>query len=288
MNVLPLPKQVQIISLLTDGMSIRATARHTGADKDSVMRLSKRIGDACQRLHHARMRGLQVSCLELDETWSFVRKKQQNVQEHDPSEYGDAYLWLAIDAHTKLIVSYLVGKRTGESAQAFVADVRGRVINRPQITTDALSAYADAIDRAFGGDVDYVMKNKKAGGYPIQRGHPDMTQVTTNHIERFNLSLRTQLRRHTRRTSGHSKKMDHHQSAIALLIASYNFTRIHETLRVTPAMEYGLTNHVWSVGELIEQALVAPIPEPLPQPPAYPRPDRRPFKLYVVRGGKMR
>lgn len=135
-----------------------------------------------------------------------------------PPEGGDCYPWLALYAHTKLIVSYLVGKRTAESAQAFVADVRGRIINRPQIMTDALSAYADAIEMGFGADVDYVMMNKKAGGYPIQHGHPDMTHVTTNHIERVNLTLRTQLRRHTRRTSGHSKKFDHHQAAIALLI----------------------------------------------------------------------
>ena len=122
-----------------------------------------------------------------------MRKKQQNIQDHDPAECGDAYLWLALDAHTKVIISYLVGKRTGESAKAFVADVRGRVINRPQITTDSFAPYADAISSAFGVDVDYVMMNKKADGYPVQHGRPDLTPVTTNHVERCNLTVRTQL-----------------------------------------------------------------------------------------------
>ena len=191
MNRLSFPQQVRVISLLTEGNSIRATERLTGVHRDTIMRLSKRVGEACHRLHHARMRELQVSCLELDETWSFVRKKQQNIQDHDPAECGDAYLWLALDAHTKVIISYLVGKRTGECAKTFVADVRGRIINRPQITTDAFAPYADAISSAFGVDVDYVMMNKKAGGYPIQRGRPDLTQVTTNHVERANLTVRT-------------------------------------------------------------------------------------------------
>ena len=288
MNQLSFPKQVQVISLLTEGMSIRSIERLTGTNRNTIMRLGKRVGDACQRFHHARMRGLQVSCLELDETWSFIRKKQGNLQPDDPAEYGDTYLWIALDAHTKLIISYLIGKRTGACAQAFLADVRGRVINRPQITTDALSAYAEAIDRAFGGDVDYVMMNKKAGGYPIQRGRPDM-DVTTNHVERVNLTLRTQLRRHTRRTSGHSKKLDRHQAAIALLIAHYNFCRVHESLCVTPAMEFGLTSHIWDMTELMQAAEDTPMDmEPLPQLPAYPRPGRKPFQLFVVRGGKMR
>jgi len=288
-NQLPFHRQVQVISLLTESMSIRGIERLTGTNRNTIMALGKRVGDACHRLHHARMRGLQVGCLELDETWSFVCKKQKNLQDGDPAEYGDTYLWVAIDAQSKLIISYLVGKRTGEDARAFLADVRGRVINRPQITTDAFKAYEEAVDAAFGGDVDYVMMNKQAGGYPIQRGRPDMDQVTTNHVERFNLTVRTQLRRHTRRTSGHSKKLDRHQAAIALLIAFYNYCRVHEALSVTPAMEFGLTRHIWDVAELMQAAEAAPDPEPLPQPPGYPRPGRRPApRLYVLPGGKNR
>ena len=170
MNILPFPRQVEVVSLLTEGTSLRTTARLTGVDRNTIMRLNRRVGEACHRLHHARMRDLQCALLELDETWSFVGKKQKNVQDHDPPEVGDAYLWLALDVHTKLIISYLVGKRTAESAQAFVADVRGRVVNRPQIVTDAFPAYADAIAEAFGTEVDYVMMNKRAGGYPVQIG----------------------------------------------------------------------------------------------------------------------
>ena len=213
---------------------------------------------------------------------------EQIVQEHDPAECGDAYLWLALDAHTKLIVSYLIGKRTGENAKTFLTDVRGRVVNRPQITTDAFAPYADAVAAAFGVDVDYVMMNKKAGGYPIQRGRPDLTQVTTNHVERANLTVRTQLRRHTRRTLSHSKKLAHHQAAISLMIAHYDWCRVHEALCVTPAMEFGLSRHVWSVAELIREAEAAPTDlEPLPAPPPLPRLDRQPFQLRVIRGGKL-
>ena len=285
MNMLPFPRQVEVVSLLTEGNSLRTTARLTGVDRNTIMRLNRRVGEACHRLHHARIRDLQCALLELDETWSFVGKKQKNVQDHDPPEVGDAYVWLALDVHTRLIISYLVGKRTAECAQAFVADVRGRVVNRPQITTDALPSYAEAVEEAFGAEVDYVMMNKQAGGYPVHIGHPDLTQVTTNHVERANLTVRTHLRRHTRRTNGHSKKLKPHRDAIALMAAHYNFCRVCEPLRVSPAIEMGLTDHLWSVAELLREAEAAPPIAPITPPPAvYPRPGRRPFKLYA--GGK--
>ena len=192
MNILPLAQQVRIISLLVEGNSIRSIERLTNRHRDTIMRLGARVGAACHRLHDARMRGLQVSCLELDETWSFVRKKQKNLQAGDPADFGDTYLWLAIEVHTKLIVSYLVGKRDGESAMAFLDDIRRRVINRPHITTDAFAPYADAVYAAFGSDgVDYVMQNKQAEEYTTQLGNPDLDQVTTNHVERLNLTVRT-------------------------------------------------------------------------------------------------
>ncbi len=285
MNILPFPQQVEVVSLLIEGMSMRATARKTRVDRNTIMRLNRRVGEACHRLHHARMRDLQCTRVEMDETWSFVGKKQKNVQDHDPPEAGDAYLWLALDVHTRLIISYFVGKRNAESAQAFVADVRNRVVNRPQIVTDAFTAYEAAVEAAFGTEVDYVMMNKRAGGYPVQIGHPDLTQVTTNHVERANLTVRTHLRRHTRRTNGHSKKLTPHQDAIALLIAYYNFCRVCEPLRVSPAIEMGLTDHLWNVPELLREAAAAPPIEPIIPPPAvYPRPGRRPFKLVV--GGR--
>jgi len=195
MNCLSFPQQVRFISLLTEGNSIRATERLTGIHRDTIMRLSTRVGQACHRLHHARIHGLQVSCFELDETWSFVFKKQHNLQEHDPAEYGDIYLWLALDAHTKLIISYLIGKRDGEHAMMFLDDVRQRVINKPQITTNAFTPYGDAVYAAFGSaGVDYVMMNKTKGGeYEIRLRDPDLSQVTTNHVERVNLTVRTQI-----------------------------------------------------------------------------------------------
>ena len=284
MNRLSLARQIEVVALLTEGNSLRATARLTGVDRNTIMRLNRRVGDGCHRLHHARMRDLQVAQLELDETWSFVGKKQQNLQENDPVEYGDIFLWIGLDVRTKLIVSYLAAKRDGESAQAFVADVRARVINRPQIVTDAFAPYEAAVRMAFGAEVDYLMLNKKAGGYPVQIGHPDLTQ-TTNHVERANLTVRTHLRRHTRRTNGHSKKLAPHRDAIALLVAYYNWCRVCEPLRVSPAIEAGLTDHIWSVGELLREAEAAPPIEPITPPPAvYPRPGRQRFKLYV--GGR--
>lgn len=286
MNCLSFSRQIEVVSLLVEGNSLRATARLTGVDRNTVARLNRRVGDGCRRLHDARMRNLQCARLELDETWSFIGKRQKNLQDGDSAELGDVYLWLGLDVHTRLIVSYLVGKRTAESARAFLADLRGRVVNRPQITTDAFSAYEDAVEAAFGTAADYVMKNKKAGGYPVQIGHPDLTQVTTNHVERCNLSIRTHLRRHTRRTNGHSKKLVPHQDAIAILISYYNFCRVCEPLRVSPAIEMGLTDHLWSVAELLREAEAAPPIEPITPPPAavYPRPGRRRFKLYA--GGK--
>jgi hypothetical protein len=162
------------------------------------------------------------------------------------------------------------------------------VLNRPQIVTDAYLPYEAAVSEAFGGSVDYVMLNKKAGGYPIQRGHPDLSRATTNHVERANLTIRMHLCRCSRRTNAHSKKIGPHRAAIALHIAFYNWCRVHETLRVTPAMELGLTDHVWSITELMRESLATPIDvPPLDQPHPFPRPDRQPFKLRVIRGGKI-
>ena len=290
MSQLSFPDQVRVISLLTESNSLRATARLTGLHRTTIMNLAERVGDACGRLHHARMRNLQVSCLQLDETWSFVNTKQKNLQDHNPVEHGDCYLWLALDADRKAIISYRVGKRAAEDANRFVADLRGRVVNRPQIITDAYLPYEAAVAEAFGGNVDYVMLNKKAGRVPsVMRGRPDLSQATTNHVERANLTVRMHLRRCARRTNAHSKKIGPHRAAIALHIAFYNWCRVHETLRVTPAMETGLTDHVWSVAELMREALATPLDvPPLTQPRPVRRPDRQPFTLRMIQGGKIR
>ena len=280
MYQLPVSQQVHVIALLTEGMSIRAIARLTDVRWDTIMRLGARIGSACDRLHDQVMRNLQIPLLQLDETWAFIQKKQHQVQDHHPDEQGDCYLWLALDATTKVIISYHLGKRTAENAKTFVADLRARIINRPQITTDAFRPYVDAIEDAFGTEVDYVRINKRAGFVKdIMQGHPDLSAAHTAYIERCNLTIRMQLRRHARRTNAHSKTFRNHCAAVALHLAFYHWCRVHETLRVTPAMELGLTNHVWSVAELIDQAQA---PQGSPLPPAF----HSPPKLRVIQGGK--
>ena len=281
MNRLPFPQQVQVISLLTEGNSIAAISRLTGIHRDTIMRLSLRIGQGCDRLHESMVRDLQIPFIEIDETWSFIQKKQHRVQDHHPPEQGDCYLWLAIDPMTKVVLSYLLGKRTAENAKALLADVRRRVLNRPQITTDGFNAYVDAVDEAFGPAVDYATVTKEANFLKaVHQGQPDLSHANTTFIERCNLTVRMHLRRHARRTNAFSKTLEGHHAAIALHFAFYHWCRIHETLRVTPAMELGLTNHVWSVGELIETAEANPEPDPLPavawQPP----------RLRLIQGGK--
>ncbi len=290
MNRLPLDRQIHVISLLCEGNGIRSTERLTGVHRDTIMRLTQRVGDGCHRLHHARMRDLQPARLELDETWSCIRVKQKNIRPDHPVEYGDCYTWVGLDADKRTIVSYWVGKRSAEDAEAFVADLRHRVVNRPQIVTDAYQPYEPVLAKWFGGSADYVMLNKKAGNVPVViRGRSDAGGLTTNHVERVNLTLRAHLRRCTRRTTAISKKKVAHQAAIALGVGFYNWCRVHETLRVTPAMEMGLTDHIWSIAELLREAEAAPPIEPIPPPPAavFPRPGRRLFRIQVSRGRKM-
>ena len=280
MNQLPLSKQVQIISLLTEGMSIAAIYRVTGISRDTIRRLSRIVGDSCDRLHDRMMRNLQVPFIEIDETWDFIQKRQHNVKDYHPPEQGDCYLWLAIDPVSKVVLSYLLGKRTAENARALLRDVRRRVINRPQITTDGFNVYPDAVDEAFGTEVDYASVTKEANfAKTVHQGNPDLSRANTTFIERCNLTVRMHLRRHTRRTNAFSKTMEGHRTAVALHFAFYHWCRIHESLRVTPGMELGLTNHVWSIEELIETALATPDPEPLPEVAWQPR-------LRVIQGGR--
>ena len=282
MNRLPFPQQVQVISLLTEGNSIAAISRLTGIHRDTIMRLSLRIGQGCDRLHESMVRDLQIPFIEIDETWSFIQKKQHRVQAHHPPEQGDCYLWLAIDPMTKVVLSYLLGKRTAENAKALLADVRRRVLNRPQITTDGFRPYIDAVDEAFGTEVHYASVTKEDNFHKqVHQGQPNLDRANTTFIERCNLTVRMHLRRHARRTNAHSKTMAGHRAAIALHFAFYHFCRVHESLRVTPAMEMQLTNHIWSVGELIEMAQESPEPDPLPAVAWQPR-------LRVIQGGRSR
>ncbi len=233
------------------------------------------------------MRDLNVSVIEVDEAWSFIAKKQKRVRDTDPREFGDSYTWIALDANRKAIISYRVGKRTIPDATAFMTDLRGRVANRPQITSDGYAPYLDAVEYAFGHDVDYAMLQKVYGGTPegadaarryspgailgvektIVTGDPDESVISTSYVERQNLTLRMQIRRFTRLTNGFSKKLESHRAAVSLHVAWYNLCRVHETIRCTPAMELRITDHVWSIRELIDRAMSTPAPAPIAPKP---------------------
>lgn len=271
MNILPFDKQVSAVAALTEGCSIRATERLTSIHRDTIMRLGVRVGQGCAQVHDAIMRDLQVPVIELDEIWAYVGKKQRRAGT-DP-DAGDQYTFTALDATSKAILTYRTGKRTAENTQAFVHDLRARVINRPQITSDGFEPYRVAIEEAFGIDVDYAMlvKHYKAEpakdaarryspGYVVgveQRrvvGRPRHQHISTSYVERSNLTFRMQQRRFTRLTNGFSKKLENHQAAVSLFVAHYNLCRVHEVLRMTPAMHLGVADHIWEIGELIEAA----------------------------------
>jgi IS1 family transposase len=279
--------RAQIIRCLCEGNSIRSTVRITGAAKRTVTRLLCEMGCACADLHHHAVRNVAVKRLQCDEIWSFVGAKKKNVTlEQLAAGWGDVWTWTAIDADTKLCVTYHVGDRGKHSAFAFMQDCAFRIVGRPQITTDAHKPYLAAVEAAFGGDADYAQLHKLYGApdTPETRyspatcigctmktvsGVPDPKHVSTSYVERQNLTMRMSMRRFTRLTNGFSKKVENHGHAVALYFAYYNFCRVHQTLRVTPAMEAGLTDHVWSVEELV--AL-------MPQPQAK---KRGPYKARI-------
>jgi IS1 family transposase len=251
-------------------MSIRGTVRLTGVAKNTVVNLLCDMGNACASYHDLNVRNVRVRRLQCDEIWSFVGAKQKNTSaEKKSAGWGDVWTWTAIDADTKLCISYLVGKRDTGWATDFMMDCRERIIGRPQITTDAHKPYMKAVEEAFGGDADYAMLHKIYGA-PLESetryspakcigsdmktvsGTPDPKYVSTSYVERQNLTMRMSMRRFTRLTNAFSKKIENHAAAISLYFMYYNFCRVHQTLRVTPAMEAGLANHVWTVEELVQ------------------------------------
>jgi IS1 family transposase len=268
MNCLGTETRARVVNCLIEGCSIRATVRMTGAAKNTVVKLLADMGCACAVYHNRYVRNLKVRRLQADEIWCFVGAKAKNVSAEKKLEgWGDIWTWVGIDADTKLVVSYLVGGRDGGWAQDFMEDCASRIKNRVQITTDGHRAYLEAVENAFGADIDYAQLQKIYGApadndtryspatcigcdMKVVSGNPDPKHVSTSFVERQNLTMRMQMRRFTRLTNGFSKKADNHRHMVALHYMFYNFCRVHQTLRCTPAMEAGLTDHVWSLEEL--------------------------------------
>jgi IS1 family transposase len=276
--VQPIEKQTEILCLLLEGLSIRATHRRTRAHRDTINRLSLRIGQACALLHDRLIRDVQVSQIQLDEQHSYVGKRQVHISPEDPEHLGETWLFIALAANEKAVLSYLIGKRTEYNARILARDPRSRILNRPQITTDGFVPSIDAVEDAFGGGVDFAQLVKNAGGSrrhqdrgpfiqkTIISGDPDLKKISTSFVERFNLSSRMSLRRLVRRTNAFSKRLEHHHAAMSLWIAYYNFCRFHSTLRTTPAVAVGVTDHICSVAELMSEALKIPPRPETPEP----------------------
>ena len=258
-------KQVAIISALAEGSSIRSIERITGVHRDTIMRLGVRVGKGCISLMDGKMRDLPCENLQFDELWGFIGKKQKHVQPEDNPTCGDVWTFCAIDSDTKLVPSFKVGKRDMATANAFVSDVASRMRNRIQISTDGLPGYVEAVERAFGMNVDYaqvikIFESDAADAEVIRMdkrtftSHPDLRLVSTSHVERLNGTTRLHMRRLTRLTYAFSKKLENFEAAVGLHFAYYNFVKRHNTLRATPAMAAGIERNFWTVGDLVEAA----------------------------------
>lgn len=274
MNKLGIEKRAQIVRCLVDGNSIRGTVRITGAAKNTVAKLLCDLGAACESAHDSTVRSLRCKRVQCDEIWTFCHSKEKNVSPGNKGKlgHGDAWTWVAIDADTKLAVSYRVDHRDAEAAQEFMLDVAGRVLNKMQLTTDGHRAYLEAVENAFGiENVDYAQLVKMYGpesssSGPEQRyspgkvtgskkvahfGMPDKAHVSTSYIERQNLTMRMSMRRFTRLTNAFSKKIDNLMHAVSIHFFHYNFCRKHQTLKTSPAVAAGLTDHIWTIEEMI-------------------------------------
>jgi len=269
MNRLSTGKRVAVLSALVEGCSVRATSRMTGVAKGTILRLLADVGRACAAYMDTAIRNVPASRIQIDEIWSFVACKKANLTDdilaRNPKA-GDAWTFVGIDPETKLVLSWLVGTRDAGCATEFMQDLAGRLANRVQVTTDGHKMYLSAVEDAFGSEVDYAMLQKIYGADPqaekryspavclgctvdVITGDPDPAYIGTSHIERQNLTMRMNIRRFTRLTNAFSKKIENHCHSVALFYMHYNFVRVHQSLRVTPAMEAGLTDHVWSLAD---------------------------------------
>jgi IS1 family transposase len=271
MNKLSTAQRARIVGCLVEGNSIRSTCRMTGAAKGTVLKLLVDLGLACEDYHNRTVVNLPCKRIQADEIWSFVGMKEKRVPESrkgDP-DIGDVWTWTALDPDSKLMASWLVGGRDADYALEFLSDLAQRLRGHVQLTTDGHGAYLGAVDDAFGIDVSYAQLVKHYGTPPDAErryspavctgvhtqtiiGRPDPAHVCTSHVERSNLTIRMSSRRFTRLTNAFSKKVENHRAAIALHFMHYNFARIHQTLRVTPAMEIGLSDHVWEIEEIVQ------------------------------------
>jgi IS1 family transposase len=271
-NKLSKEARAQILHLLCEGNSIRAVTRLIGASKNTVVKLMIDAGKACAAYHHQHVRGLASQRIQVDEIWSFTYAKQKNVAaaKSAPANAGDTWTWTAIDADSKLMISWLVGGRDSEFALVFMDDLRARLANRVQLTSDGHKAYLEAVEGAFGGDVDYAQLVKLYGASPESakgrysaaecigahktriEGSPDPKHVSTSFAERQNVNMRMHMRRFTRLTNAFSKKQENHAHSVALFMTYYNFVRIHQTLRVTPAMAAGVADRLWEISDIVK------------------------------------
>ncbi len=272
MNQLNKKLRAQVVAALVEGNSIRATVRMTGVAKGTVLKLLADLGAACEKYQDEALRNLPCRRIQCDEIWSFCYAKAANVPEDKRGAFGfgDVWTWTALCADTKLVPTWLIGRRDGHTARRFIEDLAGRLAHRVQLTTDGHKVYLEAVEGAFGADVDYAMLMKLYGGdsgreaearySPAQclgtrtvciTGTPDPAHISTSFAERHNLTMRMSMRRFTRLTNAFSKKVDNLKAAVALHVMHYNFARIHQTLRVTPAMEARVSDHVWSIEEIV-------------------------------------
>jgi len=272
MNKLDNAKRSQVVKCLVDGVSIRGTVRITGIAKNTVQKLLLDLGDACSKFMEVNIRNVTSKRIQIDEIWSFIYAKNRNVPQKVAMEQvaGDVWTWIAMDADSKLVVSWMVGGRGAGYARRFLEDIAGRLANRIQLTTDGHRAYLDTVPEAFAWDVDWAMldkiyasakKKESERRYSpaecigalkeVKIGNPDPKHISTSYVERQNLTMRMSMRRFTRLTNAFSKKVEHHIASLAIHYMHYNYVRIHQATRVTPAMAAGVTDRLWEIEDLV-------------------------------------
>ena len=270
MNKLTTAKRTAAVAALVEGNSVRSTARMTGVSKPTILKLLADLGTICAASQDETIRNIRARRVQVDEIWQYVYSKAKNVPAEKRGQFGfgDVWTWVAIDADSKLILSWRIGPRDLGTAYELMTDLAGRLSNRVQLTTDGNKCYLNAVEDTFGAGIDYAMLQKVYGSDPnderrysppvvlgtfseVITGSPDPKHISTSYIERQNLTMRMSMRRFTRLTNGFSKKLENHAAAVALHYMHYNFCRVHRTLRVTPAMEAGLADHVWGINEIV-------------------------------------